>query len=281
MVRRAIASWIYEVSKRLTLEKVRLLVRFENMPDQLLKGKVALITGGGRGLGRAIGLGYATEEAQVVVCSRTSSEVWETVSRIRENGGEAIGIAADLSEEAESERVMDEIEAVFGRLDIVFLNAGGNSCGAREPIETVDSKAWIKTIEINLYTAFHVAKASIRLLKQSDNGKILTMGSGMGRKPNGRSSAYSASKAALWMLTQSLSVELAEYGITVNEMIPGPVKSNVPSDELFEPYLIEKGDWQNEWMKGSEDVVPMAIFLASQHEFGPSGQSFALNRRLL
>ena len=258
-----------------------MLVRFGCMSDQLLKGRVALITGGGRGLGRAIGLGYAAEGATVVVCSRTVAEVEETVSLIKASGGEAIGIAADLSLESESGRIIDEIEKALGKLDIVFLNAGGNSCGAREPIETVDSKAWIKTIEINLYTAFHVAKASIRLLKQSDNGKVLTMGSGMGRRPNGQSSAYSASKAALWILTQSLSIELAEYGITVNEMIPGPVKSNIPDGEDFEPYLIEKGDWKNEWMKCSENVVPLAVFLASQHEFGPSGQSFALNRRIL
>lgn len=257
------------------------LVRFESMSDGLLEGRVALITGGGRGLGRAIALGYAAEGARVVVSSRTSIEVEETVSLIKASGGEAIGIAADLSLESESERIVDEIENAFGKLDIVFLNAGGNSCGAREPIETVDSKAWVKTIEINLYTAFYVAKSSIRLLKQSDNGKLLTMGSGMGRKPNGKSSAYSASKAALWMLTQSLSVELAEYGITVNELIPGPVKSTIPDGEVFEPYLIEAGDWQNEWMKRSEDVVPLALFLASQHQCGPSGQSFALNRRLL
>ena len=251
------------------------------MAEDLLKGRVALITGGGRGIGRSIAMAYAAEGARVAVSSRTESEVDATVRMILEAGGEAIGVVADLSRQSESIRVIDEIEANFGQLDIVFRNAGGNSCGAREPIETVDTDAWIKTIEINLYTAFHVAKASIRLLKRSENAKILTMGSGMGRKPNGRSSAYSASKAALWVLTQSLSVELADYGIVANELIPGPVRSTIPEGESFESYLIEGGDWKNEWMKGSEDVVPLALFLASQPGRGPSGQSFALNRRLL
>ncbi len=251
------------------------------MAEDLLKGRVALITGGGRGIGRSIAMAYAAEGARVAVSSRTESEVDATVRMILEAGGEAIGVVADLSRQSESIRVIDEIEANFGQLDIVFLNAGGNSCGAREPIETVDTDAWIKTIEINLYTAFHVAKASIRLLKRSENAKILTMGSGMGRKPNGRSSAYSASKAALWVLTQSLSVELADYGIVANELIPGPVRSTIPEGESFESYLIEGGDWKNEWMKGSEDVVPLALCLASQPGRGPSGQSFALNRRLL
>jgi 3-oxoacyl-[acyl-carrier protein] reductase len=83
------------------------------------------------------------------------------------------------------------------------------------------------------------------------------------------------------MLTQSLSIELAEYGITVNEMIPGPVKTKIPEGEIFEPFLHADGDWENEWVKRPEDIVPMAVFLASQHQYGPSGQSFALNRRLL
>ncbi len=250
------------------------------MAKNLLEGRVALITGGGKGLGRAIAIGYAKEAARVAVSSRTHEELERTVSLIQENGGEAIGVAADLAIQSEAERLIEEVDGAFGQLDIVFLNAGGGA-GSREPIETVDSDAWIKTIEINLYTAFHVAKASIPLLKKSNNGQILTMGSGMGRRPDKRSSAYSASKAALWMLTQSLSVELAQHGITANELIPGPVRSKIPEGESFESFLVEEGDWENEWMKRSEDVVPMAIFLASQHKYGPSGQSFGLNRRLL
>ncbi len=245
-----------------------------------LDGRVALITGGGRGLGRAIAAAYAKEGARVVVSSRTESEVNGTVEIIRKASGTAIGFAADLTRESEAQRLVEYVESEFGQLDLLFLNAGGQA-GAKESIETVDANAWMKTIEINLYTAFHVAKASIRLLKKSENGQILTMGSGMGRRPDKSSSAYSAAKAALWMFTQSLAIELAEYGITANEMIPGPVRSKIPAGETFEPFLQPDGDWENEWIKRSEDVVPMALFLATQHKFGPSGQSFALNRRLL
>ena len=251
------------------------------MPKRLLEGSTALITGGGRGLGRAIALGYASEGARVVVSSRTSDEIGQTVEAIRQAGGEALGVSADLSDFSEAERVVNAIEETFGTLDIVFLNAGGAIDAARLPVESVEVEVWRRTIDVNLYTALNVAKASIRLLKQSDNAKILTMGSGMGRKPDVKTSAYSAAKAALWMLTQSLAIELAEYGITVNEMIPGPVKANVPEGETFEPYIIAEGDWKNEWMKEAKDVVPMAVFLASQGPNGPSGQSFALNRRLL
>lgn len=250
------------------------------MVEKALEGRVTLITGGGRGLGRAIATAYANEGARVVVSSRTESEVARTVEIIQKEGGVAIGMAADLTQESEAIRLIERVEQEFGQLDLLFLNAGGNA-GARESIETVDSEAWMKTVEINLYTAFHVAKAAIRLLKKSENGQILTMGSGMGRRPDKSSSAYSASKAALWMLTQSLSIELAEYGITVNEMIPGPVRSKIPEGESFEPFLQPDGDWENEWVKRSEDIVPMALFLATQHKYGPSGQSFALNRRLL
>ena len=241
---------------------------------------MTLITGGGRGLGRAIATAYAQEGARVVVSSRTESEVSQTAKIIKESGGTALSVAADLTVESEARRLIERVEETFGQLDLVFLNAGGNA-GAREPLEIVDSQAWVKTVEINLFTAFHVAKASIPLLKKSENGQILTMGSGMGRRPDKSSSAYSAAKAALWMLTQSLSIELAEYGITVNEMIPGPVRTKIPEGETFKPFLQPDGDWENEWVKGAEDIVPMALFLASQHKYGPSGQSFALNRRLL
>ncbi len=250
------------------------------MSEKLLENRVALVTGGGRGLGRAISAAYAREGASVVVCSRTESEVETTVAQIKDAGGRAIGVAADLTLKSEAERLIERVASEFGALDLVFLNAGGGA-GGREPIAVVDSDAWIKTIEINLYTAFHVAKAALPLLKKSPNGQILTMGSGLGRRPDKSSSAYSAAKAALWMLTQSLSIEFAEYGITVNEMIPGPVRSKIPEGEPFEPYLQKDGDWENEWIKRSEDVVPMALFLATQHKYGPSGQSFGLNRRLL
>lgn len=250
------------------------------MAKKILEGRVALITGGGRGLGRSIATAYAKEGARVAVSSRTESEIKRTVQLIEETGGIGIGIAADLTRESEARRLIERVESEWGQLDLLFLNAGGNE-GAREPIETVDSNAWMKTVEINLYTAFHVAKASLRLLKASPNGQVLTMGSGLGRRPDKSSSAYSAAKAGLWMLTQSLSVEWAQYGITVNEMIPGPVRSKLPEGEPFEPFLQPDGDWENEWIKRSEDIVPMALFLAGQHKFGPSGQSFALNRRLL
>lgn len=249
------------------------------MTNRLLEGRVALITGGGRGLGRAISLAYAKEGAKVAISSRTQSEIDRTLSMIADAGGTGFGFSADLTTEQGAKNLISAVESQFGQLDLVFLNAGGNA--AKESIENVDTANWIHTVEINLYTAFYVAKAVLPLLKQSANGQILTMGSGMGRRPDQTSSAYSAAKAGLWSFTQSMAIEFAQYGITVNEMIPGPVKANVPEGETFEPYIVKEGDWENEWFKGAEDVVPMAVFLASQHKHGPSGQSFALNRRLL
>jgi len=224
-------------------------------------------------------LAYAKEGAKVAISSRTQSEIDKTLEMISESGGVGFGLAADLTKEEEAKELIDGIDSEFGQLDLVFLNAGGNA--AKASIENVDTSAWINTVEINLYTAFHVAKAALPLLKKSANGQILTMGSGMGRRPDLTSSAYSAAKAGLWSLTQSMAIEFAQFGITVNEMIPGPVKANIPKGETFEPYIVNEGAWENEWFKGAEDVVPMALFLATQHKFGPSGQSFALNRRLL
>ena len=250
-----------------------------SMTGKLLKGRVALITGGGRGLGKAIALAYAKGGAKVAISSRTQSEIENTLELIREAGGVGFGFAADLVTEQGAKDLISAVDSEFGQLDLVFLNAGGNI--AKKSIENVDTFDWLQTVEINLYTAFHVAKASLPLLKKSHHGQILTMGSGMGRRPDQTSSAYSAAKAGLWSLTQSMAIEFAQYGITVNEMIPGPVNANIPEGENFEPYIVKEGAWENEWFKGADDVVPMAVFLASQHQNGPSGQSFALNRRLL
>ena len=144
------------------LERLRLAFNANSMTSKLLEGRVSLITGGGRGLGRAIALAYAKEGAKVAISSRTQSEIENTLELIREAGGVGFGFAADLTKEQEAKDLITAVDSEFGQLDLVFLNAGGNA--AKETIENVDTSSWIHTIEINL-TQRHVPKPHCRTQK--------------------------------------------------------------------------------------------------------------------
>jgi 3-oxoacyl-[acyl-carrier protein] reductase len=162
----------------------------------------------------------------------------------------------------------------FQKLDILVINAGISV--DRRTVEASVSDDWRRTIETNLFGAYYCAKAAIPFMKEH-GGKIITIGSGLGHKGVAKGSAYSCSKAALWMLTRSLAQEVWEYKISVNELIPGPVKTTIDSGQPRERN--NATDVDNEWHKMPEDVVPLALFLASQPSTGPTAQSFSLMRR--
>jgi 3-oxoacyl-[acyl-carrier protein] reductase len=160
-----------------------------------------------------------------------------------------------------------------GKLDILVINAGGNL--ENSLVEESDADQWRTTIDLNLTGAYYCAKAAIPHLKKNGSGKIITIGSGLGHHGMEKRSAYACAKAGLWMLTRVLAQELRRDNISVNELIPGPVDTGRLSDE-FREFIIEK---QGEWVKAPEDVVPLALFLASQPDNGPTAQSFSLMRR--
>lgn len=137
-------------------------------------------------------------------------------------------------------------------------------------IEDGDPALWRRTLEINLVGTYYTAHAAIPHLRQRGAGAIILVGSGQRLRPAPGSSAYACSKIGLWMLTQSLALELQDSRISVNELIPGPVRTDMTRDVSMPP---------GEWVKEAEDVVPLALFLATQPAGGPSGQSFSLMRR--
>ncbi len=136
-------------------------------------------------------------------------------------------------------------------------------------MEGSDPDAWEETIRTNLIGAYYCARAAIPAMKQRGGGKIITIGSGMGQRGFAEISAYCCSKAVLWMLTRVLAQELWQHNISVNELIPGPVRTEM--DAVL--------DIKSEWFKSPEDVVPMALFLAMQRDIGPTAQSHSLMRR--
>ena len=241
-----------------------------------LQGKVALVTGAGRGIGKAVAIAYAKEGAAVSCAARTQSQIDTTMAEIESAGGQAIAVRADVADLQSVRAMVDTTVRRFGGIDILVANAGGNFDRSR--VEDGDPADWLTTLNVNLVGAYYCARESIPYLKQRQGAKIITVGSGIGHNGRPASSAYASAKAGLWMLTRVLAQELWEYGISVNELIPGPVMT----ERVRESYQPGEGtvfDIGSEWVKGPEDVAPLALFLATQPDVGPTAQSFSLMRR--
>lgn len=243
--------------------------------NKILENKVAVITGAGRGIGKAIAIAYANNGARVCCISRNEKEIDNTVRYINENYGIAMGQICDVSDYKAIEASFEKIHKTFGAVDIVVINAGVD--GKNSSIEETDIDTWKKVIDVNLTGAFYTAKASIPYLKKQGGGKIITIGSGLGHRGRANTAEYSCSKAGLWMLTRILAQELYESNISVNEIIPGPVVTNMGKDSMKD----NKSAFSisSEWVKEPKDVTQLALFLATQPLIGPSGQSFSLMRR--
>ena len=162
-----------------------------------------------------------------------------------------------------------------GRIDLILVNAGTDT--EKLPIDELDIAEWKRVMDVNLNGAFYTVKAAIPYLKRNGSGKIITIGSGMGHKGRADDSAYSCSKAGLWMLTRVLAQELSEYRISVNELIPGSVITDMGKDSMKD----ERSAFSinGEWIKSPDDVTDLAIFLAGQPGAGPTAQSYSLMRR--
>lgn len=242
-----------------------------------LNGNVAIVTGGGRGIGKAIALGLARAGADVCVTARNAEQVASVAAELRELGVQGIGLACDVSDRAAVESTTEQAVSELGRLDILVNNAGGGL--ERTPVGEDDPDVWARVIEINLLGTYYCSRAALPHLKTAGGGKIINIGSGMGHQPRATNSSYNASKAGVWMLTRCMAVQLWDEGITVNELIPGPVFTELTSD------IMQEGQphpaMTSEWVKQPDDVVPLAMMMATQPKNGPTGQSFSLARRPL
>ena len=242
---------------------------------KLLENKIALITGAGKGIGRALAEAYAGEGATVFCVSRTSSDLENVVDSIKIKGGQSFAIQADVTKFDEMAQLFNKVSQSFGRLDLLVANAGGNI--EQSSVEEGSHEKWIKAIELNLFGAYFTIKNAIPLLKKSGAAKIITVGSGMGHRGIVNESSYCCAKTGLWMLTRILALELVNHHISVNELIPGPVntlQTRDAADDPNSPFNIG-----SEWIKDPKDVIPLALFLATQPEIGPTAQSFSLMRR--
>ena len=171
-----------------------------------LKGKVAIVTGAGRGLGRASSLEMAQEGASLVILSRTPSELRETAKAIRTSGADVISIKADVANPRDIEKVVDRTIKHFGKIDILMNNA--SIIGPVSPLFMIDHKEWDETMDINLRGPYLFAKAVIPYMIKQSRGKIINVTSGLGEMVMPSFAAYSVAKAGLIHLTKIMAEEL-------------------------------------------------------------------------
>lgn len=239
--------------------------------DKEFTGKVALVTGAGSGIGKAAALLLGHRGARLAAMGRTESELQETVHQIQQAGGEAIALLADISKPDEMEQAYAEIGKQFGRLDIVFANAGVN--GVWAPIEDLEPDEWDKTMNINLRGTFLTVKYAIPMLKEN-GGSIIVTASVNGTRifSNTGATAYSTTKAGQLAFTKMAALELAKHRIRVNVVCPGAIKTEI--DDSTEKRGIESAREPVEFPEGvipltdgkpgtSEQVAELVAFLAS------------------
>jgi 3-oxoacyl-[acyl-carrier protein] reductase len=227
-----------------------------------LSGKIALVTGAGSGLGRAIALGLAAEGADIAVNDVTLERAGGTADEIVALGVRAIPVPADVADEAGVKRMVDEIVKGWGGIDILVNNAGA---ATHVLIEDTDKADWDRVLAINLDGAFNCSKAVIPTMKKRGGGRIINIISYSGARMTMIGGvSYTASKAGIWGLTRQLSFELGRHQITVNGISPG----NVITPMLRKGTTPERLDDMKRWyppgdMPVPEDVADAAVFLAS------------------
>jgi NAD(P)-dependent dehydrogenase (short-subunit alcohol dehydrogenase family) len=236
-----------------------------------LQGKVAVITGAGSGIGKAAALLMARNGAKIGALSRGEDELRDTVREIEQAGGEALPLVADVSSPEEMQRAYAEVERRWGRLDVVFANAGIN--GVWAPLEELTPEEWDTTLGVNLKGTFLTVKYALPLLSRRGGAVIVTSSvNGTRIFSNTGATAYSCSKAAQVAFTKMVALELAPRKIRVNVVCPGAIETKIEEstekrdlDEVKIPVEYPEGQipLTRDTPGTAEQVAQLVLFLAS------------------
>lgn len=252
-----------------------------------LKDKVAVITGGGTGIGKAIAKEFSREGAAVVVAGRTVPHLEATCNEIKDAGGRASFFKADVSVEKDAVALIAEAVRLFGKLDVLVNNSG--IAGPTVKVADMELDKWNETIGINLTGSMLCAREALRYMIPARKGAIINVVSEAGRAGDGRSgyplrSAYCCSKMGQIGLTETLAVEVGEYGIRVNAVSPGPIQgerifnvvrkraeaTGTSFDEILKALAANNSLKR---LATEEEVAAAAVFLASDESSGVTGQT--------
>jgi NAD(P)-dependent dehydrogenase (short-subunit alcohol dehydrogenase family) len=242
-----------------------------------LTGKVALITGGSRGIGLAIAEAYAAAGARLALAGRKQEAVDAAAETIRQAGGEALAVAAHTGDGAAVTALVECVVEQYGGIDILVNNAATNPHFG--PFLTAEASHWDKILDVNVKGYFRVAKACIPFMRARGGGKIINMASVAGLEPQRMMGVYCVSKAAVLMMTQVLAAETAAENIQVNAIAPGFVKTK------FSQVLWSTPDIHDRLvtaipagrMAEAEEIAGIAIYLASAASSFTTGATFVVD----
>lgn len=228
----------------------------------LLKDKVAVVSGAGSGIGRAIAIAYATEGAKVAVADINEENAKETVKMIQNQGGEAFAIKADSSKASDNKMLVEEIVAKYGRLDVACNNAGMG--GPAKPTGAYDPEEWDRVIALNLNGVFYACKYELEQMEKNGGGSIVNIASIHGQVAAPNSPAYTASKHAVVGLSKNIAVEYAQKGIRCNAVGPGYIETPLLSANMDEAALKAiAGKSPINRLGTAKEVADLVVFLSS------------------
>lgn len=226
-----------------------------------LSDKVAIVTGGGRGIGRAISIRLASDGARVVIAQRTEQGVDQTLQLVQATGGLGVFVATDVSVPDQVAALVDTTLNQFGGLDILVNNAA--IPGAYTPFLDLSLESWQQMIDVDLTGVFLCSQAAARVMAQRGEGRIINMTSIDGLVAEPFAAHYNAAKGGVIMLTRSMAVDLAEHKILVNAIAPGPILTEKQRDPF------SQAQWETAWARiplgrpgNAEEVAAAVAFLA-------------------
>lgn len=242
-----------------------------------LRGKIALVTGASSGIGAALALRLGQLGSKVVCSARGRHDLDAVVARIAGAGGSALSVPADGTDADQMAALGRVVDREFGGLDLAFLNAGGNV----QQASLVDSDVgdWRAALDLNVLPVFLGIQTVVPLMRKRGGGRIIYTGSAMAHYPSRNNASYCAGKAAARIVAKTAALELVDDNITVNEFIPGPVRTR-QTQANYDP-ADPNSPFNNpaEWVKDPEDVTEMLVFLAAYPGKGPNSQVYSLARR--
>ncbi len=249
-----------------------------------LRDRVAIITGGGRGIGKATALLFAKEGANVCVAARTAKEIEAVKEEIVAGGGQAIAVQTDVSKAEDANRMVASTIDAYGKLDILVCAAGVLAVGE---IQSHDDKEWQRVLDINLTGVYLCNKAAIAPMIKNRWGRIINVSSTSGNYGGAGEGAYCASKHGVLGLVKCLALEVADKGITVNAICPGWVWTKM-AEELGEIEARAQGISVNQYWQEvratnpqhrileAREVAHLMLYIASEEAKGLTGQAITL-----
>jgi 3-oxoacyl-[acyl-carrier protein] reductase len=247
-------------------------------------GKIAIVTGGGHGFGRAIAHALCARGAAVWTCDVNEAGLRVTESEARPAAGGSIAVRpVDVADRDAVGTFVGEIVAAHGRIDILVNNAGGVRGQVGQPIESITPRQWQEIFDVNVTGTFNFAQAAAPAMKSAGGGRIVNIssGAGLGVSLTGIQ-AYASAKAAQIGLSRQLAHELGPFGITVNNIAPGFVRSNPSTEKQWESYGEEgqKRLVESLYMRrlgGANDIAHAVLFFASDYAGWITGQVLSVN----